>query len=206
MKVIALSVLMVVLVVGVAPAFAAATKPAPVTVPKYTVIPVVLDDTISTKKNKTGDKFEVHCTAACSGFPSGTTFVGVLTITPAKESVPGQGSAKFTHAILPDERKIEIVAQPSTAEGVKKEGQTGAVSKGQARRKGALLGAGIGALAGDTEGALIGAAVGATAGGATKGQGKDVEVKAGSKGYIVLLKPVTIPPPPTPKKASSGKK
>lgn len=185
--------IIVVLVIGPA---SAGKQPAGQTIPKYTVIPVILDDTISTRKNRTGDTFEVHSYGSnCGGFPSGTTFVGVLTVTPAQGEHPGTGSAKFTSAILPDQCKVQIEAVPSTAEGVKNECKTGGKSKGKAQKKGALLGAGVGAITNGFKGAVVGGAVGAAAGSATKGKGKDIEIKAGTKGYIVLTKPATIPPP-----------
>jgi hypothetical protein len=195
MRGIVVVVLAIVLAVSIAPAFAG-SKPASVTIPKYTVVPVTLDDTISTKKNKTGDTFQVHCMGPdCGGFPSGTTFVGVLTITPAQKHEPATGSAKFTQAILPDQRKIWIDAAPSTAEGVKKEGTTAGKSKNKARNTGAAVGGAIGALTGwGHGGVVVGAAVGAAAGQLSKGQGKDLEFKAGTKGYMVMLQPVTIPP------------
>lgn len=185
----------------------AADQPQNTVIPKYTVVPVILDDTISTKKNKTGDKVEVHCVGKdCGGFPSGTTFVGVLNIQPATGNQPGKGSVQFVQAVLPDERKIAIQAVPSSAEGVKTEGQTGKKSKKQAQTTGAIIGAGIGGIAGGFGGAVIGGAAGLGAGSLTKGKGKDIEVKAGTKGYITMLKPVTITPaPPQPKQQNSTK-
>ena len=174
----------------------AAEGPAAQTIPKYTVIPVILDDTISTARNKTGDKFEVHCTGSnCGGFPSGTTFVGILTITPAQGEKPAQGSAKFVSAILPDERKIEILAVPSTAEGVKVDGKTGETTKKKSKKKGARIGGVIGTLAAGFPGAVAGRVVGGAAG-SKKAKGLDIELKAGLKGYIMLTEPATIPPLP----------
>jgi len=174
----------------------AGQKPAAKTVPKYTVIPVVLDDTISSVKNKTGDKFEVHCVGPnCGGFPSGTTFIGVLTITRAQGEKPATGSAKFVSAVLPDERKIQIQAVPSTADGVKIESKTAGTTKKETRRKVGALGAGIGALTDGFKGAVVGGAIGAAAGSAAKSKGKEGEIKAGTKGYIMLTKLATIPPP-----------
>jgi hypothetical protein len=202
MKAFVVGIMVVILLAAFVSVFAD-KKPASITIPKYTVVPVILDDTISTKRNTTGDKFEVHCADANNcGFPKGTTFVGVLTVTPAKGHEPGRGSAKFTHAILPDDREIHIVAEPCSAEGIKVGEKSGGTSKSKAQTTGAAVGAGIGFLvAGGHGGAIVGGAVGAVAGGTSKGEGKNIEIKAGSKGYIVFLKTVTIPPPT--KKSSS---
>lgn len=171
----------------------AATQTNTVAVPKYTVIPVVLDDTLSSGKNKVGDKFEVHCTGTnCGGFPANTTFVGtVLEAYPKQSKAPGKLKVKFTQAVLPDNTKVSIQAVPSTAEGVKGEGATGKSAKTTRAKRGTAAGALVGGLAGGWGGAAIGAGAGYLAGKATEGKYEDITVPAGTKGYIVLTQPAT---------------
>lgn len=199
MKALVILVMCAVLLAGVASAFAN-THTASTTIPKNTVVSVVLDKTVSSKTNKTGDRIHIHCVGPnCGGFPSGTSFVGILNVTAAKEHHPGTLSAKFTEAILPDGRKIQVDAEPSSAEGVKKGAKSGKENKTKGKVTGGLVGRGIGSIIGPGA-ALAGGAAGVAVGGSAKGEGRNVEVKAGTKGHIVLLKPVTIPP-----NKSSGK-
>jgi hypothetical protein len=170
--------------------------PAGKLIEKYTVIPVVLDDTVSSKTAKVGDRFEGHCTGPdCGGFPKNTTFQGVITI--AQAAQPGQGGmlgAKIVAAVLPDGTKVNIEAVPSTKDGVKIVSVSGTVAKKGQGKKGGITGAVLGGLiGGDLEGAVVGGAVGAAAGNLTKGKTTDVERKAGHKGYIMMTKPVTLP-------------
>src|SRR5262245_7056728 len=91
-------------------------------IPKYTVIPVVLDDTISSKTARVGDRVECHCTGPdCGGFPVNTTFQGIITVAQASgDGQPGVMDGKVIAAVLPDGTKINIEAVPSSKDGVKK--------------------------------------------------------------------------------------
>ncbi|MCE5198072.1 MAG: hypothetical protein ABFD54_13210 [Armatimonadota bacterium] len=162
-----------------------------VTVPKYTVIPVVLDNTVSSATNKVGDRFEGHCYGTnCGGFPANTTFVGKLTVVqPKQPKAPGKLKAEITSAILPDGTQIAVSALPSNEQGIAKEGTTGKSAKPQNRRTGTVAGGAIGAIAGGWAGAAIGTGAGYLVGKAVEGEYTDVTIPAGTKGYITLTAP-----------------
>jgi len=165
-------------------------------IPKYTVIPVVLDDTVSSKTNHVGDRFEGHCTGPdCGGFPVNTTFQGVITVAePSQSGQPGVLAGRIVAAVLPDGTKINIEAAPCEKDGTKKEPIVGTTAKKGRGKKGAVVGGALGGIfGGDIEGAAIGAVAGVAAGNATKGKTKNVERKAGFKAYIVLTAPATLP-------------
>lgn len=160
-----------------------------VTVPKYTVIPVILDNTVSSATNKVGDTFQGHCYGTnCGGFPANTTFVGKLTVVQPKQAkAPGKLKAEITSAILPDGTRVVVSAVPSTEQGVPKEGVTGKTAKPQHRKTGTVAGGVIGGLAGGWGGAAIGAGAGYLTGKAVEGKYTDVTVPVGTKGYITLM-------------------
>jgi hypothetical protein len=164
-------------------------------VEKYTVIPVVLDDPLSSRTAHIGQKFETHCTTSSSGFPKNTTFVGVITQAQSSQGgQPGLLAAKFVEAVLPAGQHIAIEAVPSTAEGVKLPAKQGSQARKGRTGTGALSGAALGGLIGrDLKGALIGGAVGAGLGAAATGKTTDVEIKAGASGYIMLTQSVWLP-------------
>ena len=124
-----------------------------------------------------------------------TTFQAVITV--AQAAGDGQGGilgAKIVAAVLPNGKKINIDAIPSTKDGVKITEVKGSQAKKGRGKKGAIGGAILGGvIGGDLEGAVIGGASGAAVGNLTKGKTKDVERKAGHKGYIMMLQPVTLP-------------
>jgi hypothetical protein len=162
-----------------------------ITVPKYTVIPVILDNTVSSATNRVGDRVEAHCYGSnCGGFPANTTFVGKLTVVQPKQAkAPGKLKAEITSAILPNGTRVAVSAVPSTEQGVPKEGATGKSAKTQHRRTGTVAGGAIGAIAGGWGGAAIGAGAGYLTGKAVEGKYTDVTVNAGTKGYITLTAP-----------------
>jgi hypothetical protein len=162
-----------------------------VTVPRYTVIPVVLDNTVSSATSKVGDVIQGHCYGAhCGGFPVNTTFVGKLTaVQPKQAKAPGKLRAEITSAILPDGTHVAVSAVPSTEQGVPKEEATGKSAKSQHRRTGTVAGTTIGALAGGWGGAVIGAGTGYLVGKEAAGKYTDVTIPAGTKGYISLTAP-----------------
>ena len=167
-------------------------------IPAYTVIQVMLDDPVSSKTSKAGDKIDSRCTGSnCGGFPTNTVFVAVLTqVSPKHGDTPGMIKGKFTQAVLPDGTSVAIEAVRSTAEGVLVSGASvGKKAKSEARSKGATLGAAAGLIFGGDkfESTLKGAALGYGVGALVKGKSKDVEAKPGAKYYIMLTKQVNIP-------------
>jgi hypothetical protein len=164
-------------------------------VEKYTVIPIVLDDPLTSRTARIGQKFETHCTTASNGFPRNTTFVGVITdCMRAEGSQPGMLAGKFVAAILPAGQHIAIEAVPCNAQGVKITSKVGSKEKKKRTGRGAVGGAALGGIiGGDLTGALVGGAVGAGVGHATKGKTTDAEIKAGAHGYLLITKSVWLP-------------
>lgn len=184
-------------------------------IPRYTVVPVVLEDALSSTASAVGDRFYMHCaTDDCGGFPMGTRFVGVVTaVTKKSGNTPGQLEVRFTQAVLPTGQTLSIdgtltslnenavTADPQTGR------LSGTVESRDQRNKFIGYGAGagllIGALTGNfLKGGLLGAAAGWLAGATigTSKQARDVYVPEGTQFGILLQNAVNMPssasPPP----------
>ena len=194
----------IMLAVAVTLALALPAFAAKVSIQKYSVIPVVMDDGLSSAKSKVGDKFETHCTGAnCGGFPMNTTFVGVITqVTPAGSGQPGDIAVEFIEVKLPDNTALPIkgTLHSLADDALETDPVTGnLVGKKESHdRTGrfAAAGAGIGFLItrdepikGAAKGALIGAAVGRIARRRTKVE--DVTVPIGTEVGVMLRESVT---------------
>lgn len=164
-----------------------------VTVPEYTVIPVIMDNTLSSATSKVGDRYTAHCQGSdCGGFPANTVFVGKLIVAQRKEGTsPGRLKMQINSAILPDGTQIAIQAIPSTDQGMPRDEIVGKSVKRESGRTGAAIGGTIGGWAGDWKGAAIGIGGGYLVGKAVEGKYTDVTIPAGSQGYIALKAPVT---------------
>lgn len=176
---------------------AAKTTPAPelATVPAGEHIIVRLGETLSSKRNNTGDNFSgtVAQPVSANGkvvIPEGSTVAG--TVADAKPLGRFKGGAL-----------LRIVLDSVTVNGKTYKVQTEAVShslKGKGKRSavaiggGAGLGAIVGGLVGGGKGAAIGAAAGAGAGtaGAAFTGNKDIVLPAETAVSFKLLQPVEI--------------
>ena len=172
-----------------------AIEPKPLVVPADTVIAVVLDQTISSKTSKPGDRFSatVESPVEIDGkvaIPKGARAEGVV-----KEV---KAAGRFKGGAL-----LVLKLTSVTVSGKDHEIQTSAAmtsSKGKGKRTavmvggGAAGGAGIGAIAGGGKGAAIGALIGAAAG--TGGAGftgnRDITLAAETALDFKLLEPVHI--------------
>ena len=172
-----------------------AIEPKPLVVPADTVIAVVLDQTISSKTSKPGDRFSatVQSPVEVDGkvaIPKGARAEGVV-----KEA---KAAGRFKGGAL-----LVLKLTSVTVNGKHHEIQTSAAitsSKGKGKRTavmvggGAAGGAGIGAIAGGGKGAAIGALIGAAAG--TGGAGftgnRDITLAAETALDFKLLEPVHI--------------
>jgi hypothetical protein len=170
-------------------------EPKPLVIPADTVIAVVLDQTISSKTNKSGDKFTatVESPVEIEGkvaIPKGARAEGV--VTDAKAAGRFKGGATLA---------LELTSV--TVNGKEHEIQTSGAtmsSKGKGKRTAVMVGGGaaggaaIGAVAGGGKGAAIGALIGAAAG--TGGAGltgnRDISLAAETALDFKLLQPVTI--------------
>jgi hypothetical protein len=170
-------------------------EPKPLVVPADTVIAVVLDQTISSKASRAGDKFTATVESPIEvegkvAIPKGARAEGV--VRDAKAAGRFKGGATLALELT----SVEV-------NGKNHEIQTsGAMmsSKGKGKRTAVLVGGGaaggaaIGAAAGGGKGALIGGLIGAAAG--TGGAGltgnRDITLNAETPLDFKLLQPVTI--------------
>jgi hypothetical protein len=172
-----------------------ALEPKPVVVPADTVISVVLDQTISSKTARPGDKFSatIESPVEIEGkvvIPKGARADGV--VRDAKAAGRFKGGAALA---------LELTS--ITVAGREHEVQTSSAamsSKGKGKRTAAMVGGGaaggaaIGGIAGGGKGAAIGALIGAAAG--TGGAGftgnRDITLGAETPLEFKLLQPVKI--------------
>src|SRR5882724_9267318 len=142
-----------------------AIEPKPLVVPADTVIAVILDQTISSKTSKAGDRFSatVESPVEVEGkvaIPKAARAEGVV-----KEA---KAAGRFKGGAL-----LSLALSSVTVDGKEYEIQTSAptmASKGKGKRTAAMVGGGagggalIGGLAGGGKGAVIGGLIGAAAG------------------------------------------
>src|SRR5438876_1552596 len=172
-----------------------AIEPKPMVIPADTVISVVLDQTISSKSSKPGDKFTATVESPIEiggkiAIPKSARAEGVV------REAKAAGRFKGGAALALELTSIEV-------NGKNHEIQTSGAtmsSKGKGKRTAAMVGGGaaggaaIGAVAGGGKGAAIGALIGAAAG--TGGAGltgnRDITLNAETPLDFKLLQPVTI--------------
>src|SRR5437660_2572742 len=172
-----------------------AIEPKPLVVPADTIIAVVLDQTISSKTSKPGDRFSATVQSP----------VGVDGKVAIRKDARAEGVVKEAKAAGRFKGGALLVLKLTsvTVNGKDHEIQTSAAmtsSKGKGKRTavmvggGAAGGAGIGAIAGGGKGAAIGALIGAAAG--TGGAGltgnRDITLAAETALDFKLLQPITI--------------
>ncbi len=170
-------------------------EPKPLVVPADTVIPVVLDQTISSKASKPGDKFSATVESPIEiegkvAIPKGARAEGV--VRDAKAAGRFKGGAVLSLELT----SVEVGGRNHA---IQTSGATMS-SKGKGKRTAVMVGGGaaggaaIGAVAGGGKGAAIGALIGAAAG--TGGAGltgnRDITLNAETPLDFKLLEPVTI--------------
>jgi len=168
----------------------------PVSVPEGTQLDVVLNQSISTAANRSGDPFQATLAAP--------VVVDDKTVIPKDALVTGHIVDARPSGHLKGVPRLEL-----TLDSVQVSGETygiatgdfGRTGKNHNKRNGILIGGGaglgaiIGGVAGGGVGALIGSSVGAgagTAGAAFTGK-KDIRVPAETRVSFRLARPVTIP-------------
>jgi hypothetical protein len=172
-----------------------AIEPKPLVVPADTVIAVVLDQTISSKTSKSGDKFSatVESPVEVGGkvaIPKGSRVEGVVNDAKAAGRFKGGASLALTlTSVTVNGKDYEIQTSAPTMSSKGKGKRTATMVGG-----GAAGGAAIGAVAGGGKGAAIGALIGAAAG--TGGAGftgnRDITLAAETPLDFKLLQPVDI--------------
>ena len=183
----------------------AVTAATAIVIPRDTVIPVTLDNTLSSATVRVGDTFSArHFGASGAGLPDGTAFLGrVTSVTRASSSFPGQIDIEFVSATLPDGTRIPLRGELSSLDSrsVRLDSSGRLVATEDARKstnKFIAYGAGAGLLIGEllADKPLIGAIIGAAAGylyGQKQGKGavgKDVVVPAGTEFGVLLMQDV----------------
>jgi hypothetical protein len=172
-----------------------AIEPKPLVVPADTVIAVVLDQTISSKTSKSGDKFTatVESPVEIEGkvaIPKGARAEGVVSDAKAAGRFKGGAALNLTLTSVTVSGRDHEIQTSSAMTSSKGKGKRTAVMVGG----GAAGGAAIGAVAGGGKGAAIGALIGAAAG--TGGAGltgnRDITLAAETALDFKLLQPVTI--------------
>jgi hypothetical protein len=168
----------------------------PITVPEGTDLTVVLDESISTATNRSGDSFEATLASPIvidekTVFPKDARVMGHIV-----ESVPSgrlRGTAKLDltlDSIEVNGKSYDLATDDEDRTGKNHKKRNGVLIGG-----GAGLGAIIGGVAGGGVGALVGGAVGAgagTAGAAYTGK-KDIRIPAETSLTFRLTHSVTIP-------------
>ena len=172
-----------------------AIEPKPLVVPAETVITVVLDQTISSKTSKSGDRFSATVESpvevdAKVAIPKGARAEGVVNEAKAAGRFKGGAALSLTlTSVTVNGRDHEIQTSGATMSS-KGKGKRTAVMVGG----GAAGGAAIGAVAGGGKGAAIGALIGAAAG--TGGAGltgnRDITLAAETALDFKLLQPLTV--------------
>jgi hypothetical protein len=172
-----------------------AVEPPPLVVPADTAIEVVLDQSLSSKTTRTGDKFSATVEAPVEvagrvAIPKGARVEGI--VKEAKAAGRFKGGAALSLALTGvtvhgRDHEIETSAPTMSSKG---KGKRTAVMVGG----GAAGGAAIGAIAGGGKGAGIGALIGAAAG--TGGAGltgnREITLPAETALEFKLLQPVRI--------------
>jgi hypothetical protein len=170
-------------------------EPKPLVVPADTVIAVVLDETLSSKTNNSGDRFTatVESPVEVDGkiaIPKGARVEGVVNEAKAAGRFKGGAVLSLTLKSVTVHGKDYEIETSSATTSSKGKGKRTAVMVGG----GAAGGAAIGAIAGGGKGAGIGALIGAAAG--TGGAGltgnRDITLGAETALDFRLLQPIHI--------------
>ncbi len=172
-----------------------ALEPKPLVVPADTVIAVVLDQTLSSKTSKSGDRFSATVESPIEvegkvAIPKGARAEGVVNEAKAAGRFKGASALSLTlTSVTVNGKDHEIQTSAATMSRKGKGKRTAAMVGG-----GAAGGAAIGAIAGGGKGAGIGALIGAAAG--TGGAGltgnRDITLAAEAALDFKLLQPVSI--------------
>lgn len=184
--------------------------------PQYTVdggkiIRVRMNDPLSSKSARVGDRFTttivdpIYSTGGTLVIPSGSTIGGVVTQVQKAERKGEVGylDVVFNSVKLPNgtARVISGSLTDLNEDKTASDNEGRASGKKMSNRKVKFIGGGagggavIGALAGGGKGALIGAGIGAAAGlaGTLLTKGKEAEVKEGTEFGVILNRPVSLP-------------
>jgi purple acid phosphatase-like protein len=178
-------------------------------VPVGIEIQATLQDELSTKTSRYGDKFTtivsqpVNATDGSLAIPAGSKITGEVVESEQGRTLPslrgrGKLNLRFHDLILPDGSTLPLNASLISVHDMKanEEGQIQSGTSGKTAAKGVGVGAGVGTIAGLIfGGALKGLAIGAIAGGGyvLAAKGKDVEIPANSGMRLRLEETLYVP-------------
>jgi hypothetical protein len=160
-----------------------------------TVIPVTLDQPLSSKTSNDGDHFDASVAAPVMAgdqvaIPKGARASGRVTVAKSAGKFKGHAELGLTLDSITVDGRTHHIKTSSVAEAGKGRGERTAIGVGG----GAAVGALIGAIAGHGKGAAIGAAAGAGAGtaGAAFTGNRDISLAAETKLNFKLAEPLQI--------------
>jgi Purple acid Phosphatase, N-terminal domain len=178
-------------------------------VPSGIEIQATLQDGLSTRTSRYGDKFTaivsqpVNATDGSLAIPAGSQITGEVVESEQGRTLPalrgrGKLNLRFRHLILPDGTTIPFSASLVSVHNMQanEEGQVQSGTSGKTAAKGIGIGAGVGTIAGlILGGPLKGLAIGAIAGGGyvLAAKGKDVEILANSGMRLRLEQALYVP-------------
>jgi hypothetical protein len=171
--------------------------PKPIVIDAGTVLEVTLDQSVSSKTNNEGDRFDASLAAPVTAgdkvvLPIGTKVTGTVTLAHSAGRFKGNAALGLALDSIIVNGKAYPVQATSVEQAGKGRGKRTAVGAGG----GAALGAIVGALAGGGKGAAIGAAAGAgagTAGAAFTGK-RDIDFPAETRLSFKVTQPASITP------------
>ena len=171
--------------------------PKPIVIESGTVLEVTLDQSVSSKTNNQGDRFDASLASPIAVgekvvLPVGTKVIGAVTLAHSAGRFKGNAALGLALDSIVVNGKSHPIQATSVEQSGKGRGKRTAIGAGG----GAALGAVVGALAGGGKGAAIGAAAGAgagTAGAAFTGK-RDIDLPAETRLGFKLTQPVSITP------------
>jgi len=180
-----------------------------VRLPEGMKIHFTLNQTLSSKNSREGDKFSGVVSRNVrlgekTVIPEGAVVRGTVTSVKRSGRVKGKAEMelRFDEIELPSGKTVELSASLTELDDKEEVTEEGGVkAEGTKKRDaatiggGAGIGAAIGAIAGGGKGAAIGAGAGAAAGTGVvlATRGKEVEIKRGTEMAIQLDRPLTVP-------------
>ncbi len=184
------------------------------TLPPDTIISMRMNQTLSSKTSRVGDRFTATVTDPVSingreVIPAGTIVEGSVTqVTPAKRmSRAGAIAVDFDSIVMPDGRRIGLVGSltsddPEVRRKIDDENSVGGSSNDRNTvfvGGGGVIGAILGGIAGGGKGAIIGGGIGAGIGlaGVLLSKGEEAEVRTGTPFGIKLQQSLSLGGDPT---------
>jgi len=184
------------------------------TLPPDTIISMRMDQTLTSKTSRVGDRFTATVTAPVSAngrevIPTGTIVEGRVTqVTPAKRmSKAGMIAIDFDSILMPDGRRVGLVGSLTSddPESRRRIDDENTVNGPNSDRKAVFvggagtIGAVLGGIAGGGKGAIIGGVAGAGIGiaGVLLSKGEEAEVRAGTPFGIQLRQALSLRDDPT---------